>query len=237
MGLRYASSGTQFLRIPSYDAEVPPLPPAPQVVRVAISGLNQTLPWANIINLKYVGAAPTNANLDSLCASIGQLWSTTLGTLVLNSTNVNSVIAQDLTSSSSSVGVSSTNHPGSVATGNPLPVSVAMCITWKTAMRWRGGHPRTYVSGLNITQISSGNQWSGSTVSNALVQAEAFRTGLNGLTAGGASWSFVCLRRHQTLTDGTHVPLDPPLAVPLIATIVDHRIDTQRRRLGPDVSA
>lgn len=216
---------------------MPPLPPAPQVVRIAVSGTNQSHPWANIMHLKYIGASPTDVQLNALCASIGTLWSTTFATLVPSSTVQTQVVAVDLTDASGKTGIDSTQHPGTATAGITLPVNVAMCVTWKTGMRWRGGHPRTYITGLQTADVISGNNWATGTLTNALAKATAFRTGLNGLTAAGNTWSFVVLRRHQTLTDGSHVPLNPPLPVPIAGELVDHRIDSQRRRLGPDVAA
>lgn len=201
-----------------------------------MSGLNQTHPWANVFFLKYTGVAPTDVQLNTLCSSIGSLWATTFGTRLLASTSLTNVIAQDLTNAQSANGVDGTTRTATGAAGTALPVSVAMCITWHVNSRWRGGHPRTYLSGLSGNDIQAGNQWTSASTTSMRTQATAFRTGLNGLTAAGNSWSFVCLRRHETKSDGTHSPIVPPRPLPIVSELVDQRIDSQRRRLGPDVT-
>lgn len=215
---------------------MPPLPPAAQVVRVAMAGVNQTHPWANIFHLKYVGASPTDIQLNSLCSSIGTIWAGTFGTRTQSSTSLTSVTAIDLTTNSSPGGIDNTVRAGTAVSGTNLPVNCALCVTWKTSARWRGGHPRTYLTGFSTTDTQSGNQWTTAFKNSMLTQATAFRTQLNGLTTAGNTWGFVVLRRHQTLTDGSHVPLNPPLPISISSEVVDSRIDSQRRRLGPDVS-
>jgi hypothetical protein len=94
-----------------------------------------------------------------------------------------------------------------------------------------------YLIGLDNQETADRRAWLTTFVQLVETQSEAFRTLMNGLTNGGATWQMVCLRRHATLPDGTHIKLDPPLPLPIIGTACDLRIDTQRRRLGPDVPA
>jgi hypothetical protein len=216
---------------------VPPLPVAAQVVRVALSGLTLTHPWANIINLKYTGTQPSNSQLDTLCTNISTLWSTAVAPSICTSTSLTQVVAQDLTNASAAVGISNAVHPGTHTATVPASVNVSLCVTWKTAMRWRGGHGRSYWPGQDAAEVQNGNTWVPGWQTQAQVNASTFMTGLNSLTAAGNSWSFVILRRHQTLADGSHVPLDPPIPVPVTGVIVDSRVDSQRRRLGRDVTA
>lgn len=187
--------------------------------------------------MQYAGAAPNNAALDAACSAVGLAWFNTLGTLINNNTNVASVTAADLTSPSGAVGLNTTSRVGATVPASPLPNNTAMCITWKVQSRWRGGHPRTYMTGFNQALVVNGNSWSGSFITSMNTQVLAFRTALNAITAGSLAWTFVCLRRHQTLVDGTHVILNPAVPIPITSGFVDSRIDSQRRRLGPDVPA
>lgn len=202
-----------------------------------MSGLNQGHTWANIFHLLYTGAAPTNVQLNGLCSNIANLWGTALARDVMTTTTLTQVIAQDLTNPSAATGIASSVKTGSSTATGTLPVNVALCITWKTAERWRGGHPRMYMSGLGQSLITNGNSWQGTFQTQVQADANTFHTGLNALTDGGDTWQHVCLRRQQTLVDGTHVAINPPRPVPILSGIVDARVDSQRRRLGPDVTA
>lgn len=216
---------------------MPPLPPSPATVRVALSGLNQGHPWANIFHLQYVGTQPTSVILDGLCTSISTLWNTTLGTLSQTSCSLTQVVAVDISNASAATGISTAAHPGSDTSSTNMPTSVALCITWKTNLRWRGGHPRTYITGIGIGNLGAGTTWLTAYQTKAQSAAATWRTGLNSLSNGGNSWTMVCVRRHQTNTDGSHTVLNPAVPVPITGQLVDSRVDTQRRRLGPDVSA
>lgn len=216
---------------------MPPLPPAPQVVRVALTGLTQARPWANIIHLQYIGTRPTNTTLDALCVSIGSAWATSLAAQVASTTSITLITAVDLSDVNGAGGSSNQVVPGTGTGTNPLPVNCALCITWKTAARWRGGHPRTYLPGMIGTNVTNGNQWTSAYRTATNTAATTFHNNLNALTTGGNTWTHVCLRRHQTLVDGSHVVLNPAVPIPITTTLVDSRIDSQRRRLGPDVSA
>lgn len=207
------------------------------MVRISLSGLQQGRPWANIIHLQYTGTAPSNSVLDTLCTQISTLWNTTLGTLINTQTSLRQIVAQDLTTSSSGTGTFVGNLAGTRAGTFYTPDQVAACITWKTALRWRGGHPRTYLPGQLASDITNGSLWASAYQTTANAAIGGWHTGLNSQSAGGNSWAHVVLRRHQTLTDGTHVPLNPAVPYPILSGFLDSRVDTQRRRLGRDVSA
>lgn len=85
--------------------------------------------------------------------------------------------------------------------------------------------------------VVNGNQWLAAYRTALTSAASSFHTNLNALTTGGNTWVHVCLRRHATLVDGSHQVLNPAQPIPIISTLVDSRIDSQRRRLGPDVAS
>jgi hypothetical protein len=216
---------------------MPPLLPAAQVVHIRLVGTYGTTQWTNGYHLKYSGPAPSEVVLNGLCQQIGTHWSTTLASVASTNTLLQDVFASDLTSDTSAQGTDPTDHPGTHVGTQPLPANIACCVTMKTNARWRGGHPRMYLTGMDGAECVDRKSWTASFIQLVETQFEAFRTLNNGMTNGGASWQFICLRRHKTLPDGSHVLMDPPLPLPIIGIAVDGRIDTQRRRLGPDVPA
>jgi hypothetical protein len=216
---------------------MPPLLPAAQVVHTRVTGVYGTTSFTNGFHLKYSGPAPSEVVLNGLCQQIGTHWGATMSGLMNTAAVVQDIFATDLTSDTSAQGTDGTDHPGTHPGTVPLPANIACCITMKTNARWRGGHPRLYLTALDNSETVDRRFWLATFVQLVETQSEAFRTLLNGMTNGGASWQLVCLRRHKTLPTGEHVLVDPPLPLPIIGMACDQRIDTQRRRLGPDVPA
>lgn len=208
-----------------------PLPDAPGIVRVRVAGTVNGAPFNNLFHLQYTGVAPSVANLNSLCSSVLSAWATNFSPLCPSSVVLAAADAQDLTNSSAASGTGTNATAGSRA-GTAMPNSVAACVTWHINNRYRGGHPRTYLPAGVIADVTGGNRWTDAFVASAIAGATAFRTALNALSIGGITFKMVCLsyRRNK-------VALIPPVPYTIQSEIVDHRPDTQRRRLGRDISA
>lgn len=123
---------------------------------------------------------------------------------------------------------------GENETGTALPAQVSAGITWKTAAHYKGGHPRTYLCGLpsdaleDVTRLGSGFQ---ELLENA---ALGFRSDVNGLSAAPSitDVQFGCM---SFVVGGAW--RTPPLFRPITSAVIDGRVDTQRRRLGPDIAS
>jgi hypothetical protein len=117
-------------------------------------------------------------------------------------------------------------------TGSGSPANAAACITWLITIGYRGGHPRSYVPGIAAVDTLTVATFTGTFASSLAAGAATFRTSTNGYSTSPFSsvtlgtLSFVRNKLWRT----------PPVFVPYSGAIVDARIDTQRRRLGPDVS-
>jgi hypothetical protein len=114
-----------------------------------------------------------------------------------------------------------------------LPVSVACAISWSVQQHYRGGHPRTYVPGMTIGWVASGNTFNAGQIGALADDANSFLSDINAHQVGNFSdahlgtVSFVLRKEWR----------DPPVFrdyIPDGAT-VDARVDTQRRRLGRDI--
>lgn len=210
---------------------MPPLPDAAAIVRVRVVGTVNGATFNNLFHLQYSGAAPSVANLNSLCSSVLSAWATNFAALCPSTVVLASADAQDLTNAGAAAGTATNTTPGS-RSGTPMPNSVAACITWKINNRYRGGHPRTYLPAGVIADVVGGNRWTDAFVTAADSAAAAFLVALNALSIGGATYKMVCLsyRRNK-------VNLVPPVPYTIQSSLVDHRPDTQRRRLGRDISA
>jgi len=210
---------------------MPPLPDAAAIVRVRVVGSVSGTTFNNVFHLQYSGAAPSVANLNALCTSVLTAWQTNFKSLCPSSVVLASADAQDLTNAAAATGLATDTTAGTRA-GTAMPNSVAACITWKINNRYRGGHPRTYLPAGVIADITGGNRWADAFVTSAQTAAAAFLTAMNAISVGGATYKMVCLSYTRN-----KVALVPPVPYTIQSSLVDHRPDTQRRRLGRDIAA
>lgn len=208
---------------------MPPLPAAPQVVEVKVVGTINSVPWANIFHLQYTGTAPSAAQLDTLSSGVMNAWGTNFAPLVNTGVSLTGATSTDLTNALAAQGSASGTTAGSRA-GTGLSNAAAACITWKINMRYKGGHPRTYIPATVSSDITSGRLFTDTYVTALTSAAGTFRTALNALTSGATTYKMVCLRRTVN-----KVVQDPPLILTINALVVDHRLDSQRDRMGKDL--
>ncbi len=210
---------------------MPPLPAAPQIVEVHVNGLINSIQWTNIFHLQYTGGAPTVAQLDTLSGAVLSAWATNFGPVVNTGVSCTSAISTDLTNAAAAQGSASATTVGSRA-GTALSNAQSVVISWKVNMRWRGGHPRTYLPATVSSDIVSGRLFSDTYVTLVNTNASTFRTSVNALTSGATTYKMVLLRR--TINK---VAQDPPIPLTITGNLVDHRIDSQRDRMGKDLPA
>ena len=210
---------------------MPPLPDAAGIVRVRVAGTVNGAPFNNIFFLQYSGSAPTVSNLNAVCADVLTAWQTNFKSLCPSTVVLAGADAQDLTNAGAASGAATDTTAGT-RSGTAMPNSVAACVTWKINNRYRGGHPRTYLPAGVIADVVTGNRWTDAFVSAANTAAAAFLTAMNAISVGGSTYKQVCLSYTRNL-----IKLTTPVPYSIQSGLVDHRPDTQRRRLGRDIAA
>lgn len=205
--------------------------PPTRCCKLVYSGDLDGYPWANVMWLYFTGSgtittsalndvadAAAAAYGDAFAPYLAESWELTSTQLVLYSTGDEPLEVQGL---------------DVVAGGNnitPAPANVAMCISWHISPHYRGGHPRTYLTGFGGNQIANPTTWEASTLLAIDSAAAAFHGDLESITATGIAStehgivSFVRGGEWRT----------PPVFYRISEGHVDSRIDSQRRRLGRD---
>lgn len=210
---------------------MPPLPPAPQVVEAKVNGLINSVPWTNVFHLQYTGAPPTPTQLNTLAGGVLNAWSTNFSPLVNTGVALANCLVTDLTSVSSGQGTATGTTAGSRA-GTALSNAQAACISWKVNMRWRGGHARTYIPATVSSDITNGRLFTDTYVTAMTTAASTFLTAMNALTSGSTTYKLCLVRRIIN-----KIEQNPPLIILINSALVDHRIDSQRDRMGKDLPA
>ncbi len=163
---------------------MPPLPPVPGVLRVREIWNNGS--DADIITHHYVaftGTDPTTAELIAFCAAVQSSMHTHFAGAIHSTVSSTLVEAEDLTSSSSSIGSSSVPWNGTAA-GHVLVGSAGMNVQSVIARRYRGGKPRTCWPFGESESLTSPQLWSGAFVTGVATEHAAFEADV--LAAG---WS------------------------------------------------
>jgi hypothetical protein len=210
---------------------MPALPPADHVLLVKLVGTVGTMPYNNVFHVQYSGVAPGVPELNAFSTSFLNAYSTAFGGQLPNSVTYGTVTSTDLSNASAAQGSASLGGVGS-RTGTSLMNQVAACITWKINNRYRGGHPRTYLPAGVQADTNQGHLWTDTFVSSLDTAAGTFRTAVNAIVLSGSAVNMICLARYRN-----KILLTTPLPFTITGHLVDHRIDTQRKRLGRDVAA
>ena len=140
------------------------------------------------------------------------------------------VEAVDNSGASEAIGVQAAAFVGAV-TGDPCPPQVAVCAGWTIGAHYRGGHPRTYFPGVSVSQLATPGGAHLSTAATSLwaTAAGAMLTEFNLHGPHASTFTLGCIAgsRHGA-------QLTPPVFYPYLAAVVHNRLDSQRRRSGPE---
>ena len=200
----------------------------PGVARCAVRGTASGAAIVNVFHVKWSGGAMSTADVTYIANLVKTAYETNIAPRLNGTWSGDSVRAVDLIGlfgAEATVPLAGT--PGSSSLN--VPQSACACITWKIARHYRGGHPRTYVGPLHTSHIESPTSLASTYMASLLTSARAFRTAINTGTTAGNTMRLVSV--HRTLNG---VQLSVPDVVDIDDAAVDSRIDSQRRRLGPD---
>lgn len=205
--------------------------PVPGVARVTVQGTASGIPIVNVFHVRKTGGAVTpfsDAALDAIANLVGAAWDSRIAPTLNTAYVPGSTQSVDLGTDISHVGFRANTSIG-IASGPHVPQSLCCVISWKIVRHYRGGHPRTYIGPLGDSAISNNTTLSAGTVSSLGTAAANFRSDINSSSPDGTAIEMCAVHRWRNLAK-----LTPPQTSQIVGVAVDNRLDTQRRRLGPD---
>lgn len=215
-----------------------PLNPVPQVLKVFLEGFvdgTDTFKWGNVLHFGYTGTAPSNATCATIAGDISTAWNTNMASLCPSPTTLQSVTVTDLTSTSSGEGQSLTVHAGTRG-DDSIPANAAVLISYPSAIRYKGGHPRTYLYVLGNSDLTGAAEWT--PISEVNTKYQAFLTAVATTSVAGCNVNSFCSVRYRGkfLPNGgpPHYYLTTPLVNPITISTATARAEmsSQRRRIG-----
>lgn len=217
-----------------------PLNPVPGVLRVVLSGQvdnnSQNNDWANILHFTYGGTPPSNATAAAIASVFDFNWASLIAPLCPSPTELNSVTVTDLTSPSAGQGQSLTVRTG-LRGDDSIPANAAMLISYPSAVRYKGGHPRTYLYVLGNADLQGATHWS--TAATAEVQTNWRNYLTSGLSSGsaGCTISGFCSVRYRGKflpnSGPPHFYLNTPIVnpIPITSATAQQQMASQRGRI------
>ena len=205
-----------------------PFTPVPNVVKVIIDGTSSDLNWNNVLHMIYGGAPPTLASVTALAEFIYNQFVDQFATLMPVVSSVQRVTVIDLSSASSNVGIYEANTAGG-SVGELLPASVAFLVSYPVSLRYRGGHPRTYLFIGVWSDLADQSHWSTDFVASATTAITDFQASIVGTTEGGTTYTSQCAVSYRSADAWRETPL--PLAISTGVFEIGTQIASQRRRM------
>jgi hypothetical protein len=144
---------------------MPPLPPVPLVMAIRLiqtDGADTNV--QNTFHYSYTNAVSA-ADASTLATSIASSWTSNIAPLVVTGFSLESVIVNDLNSTTGVQVAVAVSTPGTNA-GVHLTSAVAFVVSSKTSLKYRGGHGRAYLTGFPQADLQNDNTWLPATVTN-----------------------------------------------------------------------
>lgn len=211
-----------------------PLPFVPGVVRMTIQGTVGGDVWANTLHFAYSGTTPTDGDCIDFATTLYAQWALGFLPCMPSTSGMQKTTCVDLSSDTSGAGEHVAVSPGT-RVGSEIPGSACILVNKVMSRRYRGGHPRTYITGGVQSDLDSPSHWNaGTIVADVGAAYTGVQIALLGHTAGACTLgSEVNVSYFSKILN----PVAPyrrttPLVTPISAGIPRVKIATQRRRMS-----
>lgn len=218
-----------------------PLNPVPNVLRVVLEGFVDTSSaetlWANVLHFQYSGTAPSDSNCALIANNIANNWNANVASLCPSPTTLQVVTVTDLTSTTSGEGEELVLFPGTRG-DDSIPANAAVLISYPSVLRYKGGHPRSYIYCLGNADLNGATNWSSPATQETQLKWRNFLNACLTAGVGGTTLTnFVTIRyRGKFLPNGgpPHYYLTTPLVnvVPPNTAVAHTKMASQRGRIG-----
>lgn len=212
--------------------------PATRQTKLIFSGLHGSVPWNNVMWLYLTGSGEiTVPELDDLASACATAYTDNLLQFFGTITSFDRCQIVLYSAGDAFEGTANGGGAGPRVEGNSSKFhssQVATCISWAIAPHYRGGHPRSYLPAGMTGDRTAPNQWSATFADGVSSAATAFHADLEAISGVSSGITTVEHGVVSFVRDGAW--RNPPVFYRIAAAHVDRRVDTQRRRLGQDVS-
>jgi hypothetical protein len=137
---------------------MPPLADVPDVLRITIgSKVGNDVDVINNVHFQCVSPLDV-VTCEAIATAFAGAWGTHMAPLMHTSQELTSVTVTDLVSSTGAVYELAPALPGTDS-GSPMPAETAMIVKFIVSRRYRGGHPKIFLSGFPDTGTTVPQLW------------------------------------------------------------------------------
>jgi len=203
-------------------------------VRVAIAGTRIGVAWANVFWVQLTTSSSiSQSDLNTWLTAFANAYKTAFAPRTGPATQFHLATGTCFTPGLSVLqATSAMTGTGSEAGTEITDNAAAKVISWLSTVYWRGGKPRTYITGPMVGDFATSIAYTAGEVTNMTTAANSFRTAVNALTQGTITGTTLGFVSFQT----GNAPRITPLFFSVTGATMHPRVGTQRRRLGRWIS-
>lgn len=208
---------------------MPARPFVANVLKIAFAGTVGPYAWGIITHCSWSGTTPTATILNALAADIHTAWGASYKPEIASSCVLSSITLTDLTSALGAQGLVSPNEAGTNA-GVCTAGNTSVLVTYPSSIRYRGGHPRTYLLPPIASQLLDDGHITTAFAGNIATAWNAVLATYYGSSSGGTTLAGQVAVSYVTALAPRVTPLVMPIAQNSIT--VHQQLASQRRRIG-----
>jgi hypothetical protein len=218
-----------------------PLPPVPKTLQLQLIygwGSNQNI--RNMLYFTYTGGI-SSGDLLVLVRSMKTQWGTHMAPQTVTDCSLLEVFGNDIASNLGAEAIDGNPAIPGTAAGTRTTAAAAFVISNETALKYRGGHSRTYLPGMPEANTSDSNSWTAAAQSAILTAWSQFITAFisTAVPAAVGTLQQVVAHRFGRTPAGPggppdselpSVPLTNPFTQPITGYRTNPQVASQRRR-------
>lgn len=211
---------------------MPPLPVAPNTLKIEIGGGTYDCDWYNIFYAQWSGSTPSVGTLTTYITDyLAPATDTAYGAEMSTNSAVKSYKVTDISSETGSV-ATGTDSTAGVRTGEIPPGSACVVATKEILRRYRGGHPRFYLPWGTAGTYESGSAkfWDPGFITDCQSKLDAMMSAICPGFIGESETQVTNIVNVSYLTGGAR--RETPQIDVVESYVVRQRVCSQRRRLG-----
>ena len=203
-----------------------PFTPVANVVKLIVRGTSSDLRWNNVLHYVYGGAPPSEPSVSGLAEAMFNEYVAAITPLSHADTSIDEVEVIDLSSASSNVGIYGSATPGS-AGGDVLPASVSVLASYPVTLRYKGGHPRSYIFAGVQSDLQDMSNWTSAFITEITDAWGNFIATPVGDTISGTTYTSQCAVSYRS----GDAYRETPVPMGISSFVIGAPIASQRRRM------
>jgi hypothetical protein len=199
--------------------------------------LTKTEIWGNVLHFRYAGTPPVGTGITAIANNIGLAWQNNVASLCPSPTHLSSVEVTDLTSDTAGQAILPMDVPGTRG-DDSIAANAAVLCSYPSPLRYKGGHPRTYLYVLGNADFNGAMHWTQAATDEVNAHWIAFLQACSQVSGGGATLGSFCFVRYKGKflpnSGPPHFYLDTPMVgnINPFDTVTSNQVSSQRGRVG-----